>query len=284
VVRRYRRLLAPTFAFLGVWLAMDLLALAVGHRDLSPLRHVSTGNTIPFGPLWFIGVYLVVVALCPWTIAAHLRWRVAVPVAMALGVAVGDAVAFTLDSGTPMAANLLLVWLVPHQLGYFYADGTLKRLSSWQCATLAGAGLLGVALLTSLPYYPRSLVTIRWKVLIMGAPMLSLVASAVWLVALALLLRPAAERMLEQERWRRIVTVANRQAMPVFLWHMTAYLLAAAGLTWLGAAFVYRSVPDAAWWWGRPVLLVVSAVALTGILLMLRSVRGLSRRRTPSAV
>lgn len=284
VLRRYRRLLRPTFAFLGVWLAIDLLALAVGERDLSPLRHVSTGNTIPFGPLWFIGVYLVVIALAPWTVAAHLRWRVAVPVAMAMGVAIGDAVAFASNRGTPMAANLVLVWLVPHQLGYFYADGTLRRLSPSRCAALAAAGLVGVALLTSLPYYPRSLVAIRWKVLIMGAPMLSLVASAVWLVGLALLLRPVAERMLVDERRRRVLAVVNGQAMPVFLWHMTAYLIAASTLAWLGAGFVYRSAPDADWWWGRPVLLVTSALALSAILAVLRSVRGLARRRTSDAV
>ena len=37
----------PTFNFLGVWLAIDLLMRAGGLGSLSPLRHVAIGNTIP---------------------------------------------------------------------------------------------------------------------------------------------------------------------------------------------------------------------------------------------
>ena len=113
----------PTFNFLGVWLAIDLLMRAGGLGSLSPLRHVAIVNTIPFGPLWFLGVYLLVVALSPWTASAHRRWGIALPLAMVVGVAVADSQAFVRNSSTPLAANLLLVWLIPHQLGYFYADG-----------------------------------------------------------------------------------------------------------------------------------------------------------------
>jgi Acyltransferase family len=58
LARRARRLLRPTFNFLGAWLAVDLLMRAVGRGSWSPLRHVVIGNTIPFGPLRFLGVYL----------------------------------------------------------------------------------------------------------------------------------------------------------------------------------------------------------------------------------
>ncbi len=270
LVRRYERLLRPVFVFLGVWLAVDLLLRAAGHASLSPLRHVSIGNTIPFGPLWFLGVYLVVIALSPWTLAAHRRWGIAVPLVMVVGVAVGDATAFALDSGTPLAANLLLVWLIPHQLGYFYVDGTLQRLSPRACAGLAVGGLAALAVLTSLPYYPRSLIHPRWIVLTMDAPMLSLVAAGVWLVGLALLLRRPAGRLLARPRAWHLVSTANGFTMPVYLWHMTAYLVAAAVLSWLGAEFVYATDPSATWWWGRPVMLVASAAALAGILALLR--------------
>ena len=63
---------------------------AVGSESWSPLRHVSIGNTIPFGPLWFLGVYLLIVAVSPWTVAAHRRWGIAVPIVMVAGVAVAD--------------------------------------------------------------------------------------------------------------------------------------------------------------------------------------------------
>src|SRR5450631_438200 len=66
LARRLRRLLGPTFIFLGAWLAADLVLRAAGLESLSPLRHVAIGNTIPFGPLWFLGGYRGLVAVGAW--------------------------------------------------------------------------------------------------------------------------------------------------------------------------------------------------------------------------
>ena len=282
LTRRIRRLLRPTFVFLGVWLAVDLLMRALGLTPLSPLRHVAFGNTIPFGPLWFLGVYLVVVVLSPWTVAAHRRWGMAVPLTMVAGVALADSQAFLHDTGAPLAANLLLVWLIPHQLGYFYADGTLKRLSMRACAVMAAAGLGMLTALTSLPYYPRSLINPRWIVLSMDAPMLSLVASGLWLIGLALLLRRPLERMLADPGHWRTVSRANDVTMPVYLWHMTAYLVAISSLAWLGGNFVYSTDASAQWWWGRPAVMVLSAAVLGGFLAVLRWVSQVARRSLSS--
>jgi hypothetical protein len=278
LARRVRRLLRPTFIFLGAWLAVDLLLRAVGLGSWSPLRHVAIGNTIPFGPLWFLGVYLVVVMLSPWTAAAHRRWGIAVPLVMVAGVGVADSQAFVRNSGTPLAANLLLVWLIPHQLGYFYADGTLRRLSAKACAAMAATGLVMLMVLTSLPYYPRSLISPRWTVLTMDAPMLSLVADGLWLIGLALLARRPVERLLMDPRRWRIVSRANDLTMPVYLWHMSAYLVAAAILARLGAGFVYSTNASAQWWWGRPAIMALSAALLGGFLLAMSWVAGLARR------
>lgn len=269
LVRRLRRLLGPTFIFFGVWLGLDLLMRAVGLRSWSPLRHVAIGNTIPFGPLWFLGVYLVVVILSPWTAAAHRRWGLAVPLVMLAGVAVADSQAFLRDSGTPLVANLLLVWLIPHQLGYFYADGSLQRLSVKACGAMAASGLVILAVLTSLPYYPRSLITPRWTVLSIDAPMLSLVADGLFLIGVTLLLRRPLERLLaDSGRWR-VVSRANDLTMPVYLWHMSAYLVAIAVLARLGAGFVYSTDASAQWWWGRPAVMILSAAVLAGFLAVL---------------
>jgi hypothetical protein len=240
---------------------------------------VAIGNTVPFGPLWFLGVYLVVVILSPWTAAAHRRWGIAVPLAMVAGVGVADSQAFVRSSGTPLAANLLLVWLIPHQLGYFYADGTLRRLPVMACAGMAATGLVMLTVLTSLPYYPRSLISPRWTVLTMDAPMLSLVADGLWLIGLTLLLlrRPLERLLKDPGRWRT-VSRANDLTMPVYLWHMSAYLVAAAVLARLGAGFVYSTNASAQWWWGRPAIMVLSAAVLGGFLLAMSWVAGLARR------
>jgi len=71
--KRFRRLTVPAIGFVGTWLAIDLVMSLVGLGGWSPLRHVSLGNTTPFGPLWFLGVYLLIVTLSPLTMAAHRR-------------------------------------------------------------------------------------------------------------------------------------------------------------------------------------------------------------------
>ena len=201
---------------------------------------------------------------------------------MVAGVAFADSQAFAHDSGAPLAANLLLVWLIPHQLGYFYADGSLRRLSVRACAGIAVAGLGMLAVLTSLPFYPRSLINPRWTVLTVDAPMLSLVADSLWLIGLVLLLRRPAERLLaDPGRWRG-VSRANDLTMPVYLWHMTAYLVVVAVLSRLGAGFAYSADASATWWWGRPVVVVLSAVVLVGFLAVARRVsQGAGRTRSP---
>jgi Ni/Fe-hydrogenase subunit HybB-like protein len=205
-----------------------------------------------------------------------------VPLVMTAGVAVADSQAFVRNSGAPLAANLLLVWLIPHQLGYFYADGSLRALSVRACAAMAATGLVILAVLTSLPYYPRSLVNPRWTVLTMDAPMLSLVADGLWLIGLALLLRRPLERALtDPGRWR-VVSHANDLTMPVYLWHMSAYLVAVALLARLGAGFVYSTDASAGWWQGRPAVIVVCAVVMGGFLAVLDRVSGLARKtRSP---
>lgn len=277
LARRFRRLALPTLGFLGAWLSAEVLMRLLGLGQWSPLRHVSIGNTTPFGPLWFLGVYLLVVALSPVTAAAHRRWGLAVPVLMTLGVVAADAAAMLLDSGAPLLANVLLVWLVPHQLGYFYADGRLRRLSLAACAGMAVAGLLALTLLTSLPFYPRSLLDPRFKVLTMDAPTLPLVAEAVWFIGFALLLRPVVEVVLtDPGRWS-LVSRANSLAMPVYLWHMTAYLAVVAALGALGSGFAYASAPSLPWWVGRPVVIALSGLVLTLTLVAVDRVRRVAR-------
>ena len=267
--RRWQRLVVPTLVFLGAWLAADLVARLVAGRDAAPLSHVSIGNTIPFGPLWFLGVYLVLVTLTPWTIAAHRRWRLGVPVTMTLLVLAADLAAFRLDSGVPLVGNLLLVWAIPHQLGYFYADGTLRRLSERGCLAIMCGGLLALVALTSLPAYPRCLLCPRWTVLTIDAPTLSLVVAGLWLVGLALSVRRPVTRWLDDPRRWRVVARLNDLTMPVYLWHMTAYLLAALLLGGLG--FVWGTDPTATWWWGRPAMVAVSGTILVGILVIVRA-------------
>jgi hypothetical protein len=132
-----------------------------------------------------------------------------------------------------------------------------------------------LAALTSLPIYPRSLLDPRWQVLTMDAPTLPLVAQGLYFVGLALLLRPLVETVLaDSHRWA-VVTRANQLAMPVYLWHMTAYLLAVTLLAAVGAKFATATALSASWWWGRPVVMAVSAGFLIGTIAVTTMMRRL---------
>ncbi|HKY77937.1 MAG TPA: acyltransferase, partial [Acidimicrobiia bacterium] len=100
---RVRRLLVPSAVLLVVWAVIQVVlhftdtGTPTGPRigDLALLRGVRPpGQTIPFGPLWFLGVYLVVVCISPLTVALHRRFRWWVPAIMVAGTVIADAVGF----------------------------------------------------------------------------------------------------------------------------------------------------------------------------------------------
>jgi len=78
---RLERLLRPSLVFLGFWLivqvALHLFGVggAAGPRLVGETRLLRgmypPAATLPFGPLWFLGFYLVVVCIAPATIWLH---------------------------------------------------------------------------------------------------------------------------------------------------------------------------------------------------------------------
>jgi fucose 4-O-acetylase-like acetyltransferase len=108
---RLDRLLRPSLVFVGVWFAVMILlhVLEIGAPtgprvwgDAALLRGVKPpGATVPFGPLWFLAVYLVVVALAPVTIGLHRRFGLWVPAALAAGAVLADLIGFV--GGVPLA-------------------------------------------------------------------------------------------------------------------------------------------------------------------------------------
>jgi hypothetical protein len=255
---RAGRLLRPTAVFVVVWLLLALLLDATG-QDEGVLRAAT--RTVA-QPLWFVGVYLGVVALAPAMAALHRRlgdraW--AVPVLLGAAVAGVDALRFA--AGVPHVGylNVALVWLAVHQAGVLYADGTLARGGRGLAYALAGGGLAGVYALTALGPYPVSMVGLPGEsVSNMSPPTLAMLAHATWLTGLVLLVRGPVTRWLRRPRPWAAVVAANGLAMTAFLWHLTAMFAAIAATVAAGIA-----LPDAGsagWWLLRP--LWVTALAL----------------------
>ncbi len=256
---RTARLLRPTAVFLAVWLAVALGAALGGHDQ--GLVRVALRTAVQ--PLWFLGVYLALVALAPAMWRLHRRFGTRVPVAL-LAVAAGvDVLRF---AGHPRVAvlNLLVVWAGVHQLGYCYADGTLQRGGRRLALLLAGGGLGTVLLLTTAGPYPVSMVGVPGEpVSNMSPPTVALAAHAVWLTGLVLLLRAPVTRLLSRARVWRAVVAANGLAMTAFLWHLTAAFVVLAALGGRPA-----QAPGSAGWWATRPLWLGAAALVTAILVL----------------
>jgi hypothetical protein len=260
---RAGRLLRPTALFVAVWLLVGLVIELSGHyRGVFELATRTVAQ-----PLWFLGVYLGVVALAPAMLRLHRRWPTrpyAVPVTLIAGAVAVDLLRFGLDVGQVGFLNVALVWLAVHQLGFLYADGVLVRAGRGFAAALAVAGLAVVVALTAYGPYPVSMVGMPGdRISNMAPPTIALLAHSLWLTGLVLLLRGPVSAWLRRERVWRNVIVANGLAMTAFLWHLTA--LFAATVVTLAVGLAQPAAGSVAWWLLRPLWIAVLAVLTLGL-------------------
>lgn len=245
--RRLERLMRPTLVFLAVWipLAIAIDALTAFEDDTLDL---ATG--LLTRPLWFIGIYLIMIAFSPPMLRLHRRWGGLVPGTLALGAALMDALAIALGLPVVGFLNFAFVWLFVHQLGFFYGERSLgERSRSYYFAMcLVGLGIL--AALTTWGGYSPSMVGLVGERSNTNPPTMAIVALTVWQVGLIMLIRPGLTRWLQRARvWAGVIFV-NAQIMTMFLWHQTAMLVAAGILLPLG--FPQPPAGSAAWWATRP--------------------------------
>ena len=126
---------------------------------------------------------------------------------------------------------------------------------------MAAGGLAALAALTASGAWPRSMVGLPGDpVSNMNPPSLCIVALTVWLVGLAMLVRAPLTRWLHRPRPWTLVVTAGSTLMTVFLWHLTALVLAVLALHPLGLPDPSPGTP--AWWALRPLWLLVPAALL----------------------
>ncbi|MFG2293731.1 acyltransferase [Streptomyces sp. NPDC048603] len=264
---RLQRLLRPTLVFVAVWTVLAAaiqLAGAGGGLTGAALRIVTQ-------PLWFIGIYLAMVALTPPLLRLHERHGWAVFAALAGAAAAVDLLRFA--AGVPYLEflNFAFVWLAVHQLGFLRADGRITR-----PGLLAAAGLAGAVVLVARGPYPLSMVGMPGeKVSNMAPPTLALLCHALWLVGAVELLRAPAARLLARPRAWRAVVAANGIAMTAFLWHLTAMLGVYAAQLALGLPLPAPASP--AWWAQLPVRVLLAGLGTAALVALFR------RFETPAA-
>ena len=94
----------------------------------------------------------------------------------------------------------------------------------------------------------------------MSPPSLCIVALTVWLVGLAMLVRPTVTHWLRRPRPWTVVVTAGSALMTLFLWHLTALVLAVLLLHPLGLTDPTPGTP--LWWALRPVWVLACAAML----------------------
>ena len=256
---RMLRMIRPTAVFLGIPLVV------ISFLDM---WNVADNVVFPVAeliarPLWFLGVYMIVVALAPAMIRLHRRYGVAVVLIMA-GVAVTvDVIRFGIDVSAVGYVNYPVVWLMAHQLGFLYAEGKLAKAGRY----LAGGAILTLILLVNLGPYPGSMVGLsRDEFSNMDPPTVAIGTLILWQVGIAILLRGPINRWLQRLRvWAGVIYV-NSVIMTVFLWHLTAMIVGIGILFPLG--FPQPDAGSMQWWLLRPVWIAALLVPLGFLVLV----------------
>jgi fucose 4-O-acetylase-like acetyltransferase len=253
---RMIRMLRPTIVFLGIGSVVTVTLDALNVAD----NVVFPASTLITRPLWFLGVYMIVVALAPAMADLHERYGVAVLLAMTTIAVAVDILRFGAGLSAVGYVNYPVVWLTAHQLGFFYADGRLSTRVGWMMAPFGLVALLGMMAFG--PYHGSMVGLATDEFSNMDPPTLMILALILWEVGLVLVLRGPVSRWLGRVRvWAGVIFV-NSVIMTVFLWHLTAMLLGIGILYPLG--WPQPDPGTTQWWLLRPVWIVALLVVLAG--------------------
>ncbi len=249
VGRRIRRLAAPTLALLLVWIALGIALGAVFN-----LEWIGRGVLLVVSPLWFMGVYLMLVALLPLFLWLHERWDSIVIVFLAALAGTVDILRFRYGWEWLGIANMVAVWGLCHQLGFFYdrIDAATRR-TDW---TLLWAGLAALGGLVASGLYPGSMVGVPGETSNMAPPTLCIVALVAFQAGVVEILRPAIELRLQRQRWQRVSDTINRFSMPLFLFHTTGLAFYLAVRYALAGERNEVREPTLGWWLTRPLAFI----------------------------
>lgn len=265
---RALRMLWPT----AVFVVAGVLAVTAARLAGVPAAELAEAGWLVAVQLWFLPVYLLLIALTPVLLAAHRRWGLAVPVLMAAAAAlvnVGVAGAQLRFAGY---ANYLFVWGSVHQCGFGWQDGTLTR-RRWRPLALAGGG---AALLAGLLAWGPFMVDM------IGSgntnpPSVALLAFALAQAGLLLALEPALTRLLARPGLWRLVQRLNTTVMTVYLWQFWPVIVVAI-VCYPTGLMPQPAVGSAQWWALRPAWFALLTVVLVPLVMaVMRAQRWLLR-------
>jgi hypothetical protein len=260
LLNRSQRLLAPTTFFLVTITVAGFVLRQFG----VDAELVATAIWAASIPLWFLAAYLSLVFLAPALHAIHRRFGLMFPALVVVVVLLLDVA--RLGYGIPYVgdANFLLVWLVFHQVGFGWQDGSVALPPA--ASGLLGVTGLGVLIwLTAFGPYPVSMVGVPGEELQnTSPPSFALLVLGLTQAAFAMLLSGPANRFLQRTGPWTVVVAINAVILTMFLWHMAASVVTAVAL-YVTGVMPQPEVDTGEWLLLRLPWLAACAVVLAGL-------------------
>jgi len=254
---RLQRLTGPVLPLIVMWIILAAGAQWIGLRP----EMVKAASQMALIPIWFLAVYVIVVALVPVSYKAWRRhgfWSFAV---LVLAAVINDLLFFAADLHALGWLNYAFVWLAIHQLGYAWRDGHMagaRQGLTW----VLGGGVILIGLITIGPY-PVSMVSVPGQEISNTLPP-KIVLLALGIVQCGLLMSiesPMRRWLANTTPWAAVVLV-NSMIMTVFLWHITASTLSIGCALWFNDIGL-KVMPGTGLWWSiRPLWIAVYLLAL----------------------
>ena len=257
---RFLRLLGPTLPFVAFWIPSAWVLGRTGLIEPDVLRQATQVVAVP---VWFLAVYVLLVAATPVLLAWHDRVGLGALAGLLAAAVAVEVVSRGFGIGIVGWLQFPLVWGSVHQLGFFWQDGSLRAAGRRTWAALAVGGLGGLLLVSwVLDLYPLSMVGVPGEVRSNNTPpSLAIVLLAVGHLGLLMLAHRRLSGWLTRAVVWRTTARLGAMAMSVYLWHLTAMvalfgtaLVVPGGARWLAAP-----ANTAAWWSARPLWLVAFA-------------------------
>ena len=261
VTRRVRRLFTPVIPLLVVW---TILIVVVG--PFLPSDVVRAGAMSATVPVWFIAVYVAITAFAPatyrWWRSAGL-WSVAILALCAIFV---DYLRFALDVPGIGWVNFLFVWLMVHQVGFWWAERERngKPINVGMGLTIAGVSLGLLVAVTWVGWYPVAMVGVPGaEVTNMTPPTFAMAllgfiqAGVIWAAS-----GPIGRFAHRPGPWHGVVAVSGVM-MTIYLWHLTAMTLVASVFLFAFDGEAFRIEPGTTTWWLTRPIWLATLVAVT---------------------
>ncbi len=264
LVTRLNRLVSPLLVLLLAWAGLALVLHLFGVRT----HVIGLASRAALIPIWFLAIYIMVVVLAPLTYKAWQRYGYWSLVGFAaLGILV-DILFFAAHLTWLGWSNYFWVWLSVHQLGYGWREGRLA--SPPKLAAFAFVSVFALWALIYFGPYPLAMVGSPDEALSNTLPpKITLLALGLAQFGLLLSLESPARKLLSGLRTWTATVLINSMIMTVYLWHLTVMVILVA-LAFLLDGLGLRLEPGTtAWWWSRPLWILVLYGALLPLALVL---------------